>query len=228
MRWNDFLGRAYRRVRDEFFPPRHPFDQWSGADTSGRIDLLRLGVNSRNRKHGQLYQAVEPGRFSAALAEIHEDFSTYTFVDLGAGKGRALMLAKEMRFGRLIGVEFSARLTKIARANLAKVNAKNAEIIVHDAAEFLFPQEPLVIFMFNPFGPEVLTRVLQNLHSHPGPFYLVYVNPLHDATIRENRFLRPLVTCELHSVWHFDSKNAVEAVNGVKAALRARHECFRR
>jgi SAM-dependent methyltransferase len=194
--------RAVRRARDEFFPPVHPFDQAKGVDTSGRLSLRRLGVASPNRSHGRSYQGVEPGRFSDAMKEIHADFSLYTFVDLGAGKGRALIMAHELHFGRLIGVEFSPQLAAIAEQNLTTLNVANARIIVQDAADFRFPTEALVVFTFNSFGPEILARVLRNLRSHPGPLYLVYLNALHDSTIRDERSLRPLVTGKFHSVWH--------------------------
>jgi hypothetical protein len=203
---NSFWGRAYRRVRDEFFPALHPFDRRTGTDTSGRISLSRLGIDSSSRKYGRAYQGVEPGRFFDALGEIPEDLSIYTFVDLGAGKGRAMMMAEELHFSRLIGVEFSARLAEIARRNLTKLKVRNAEIVVQDAAEFLFPPEPLVVFTFNSFGPEILKSVLRKLRSHPGPLYFVYVNALHDATIREDMTLCPLVegaACsKFHSVWY--------------------------
>src|SRR5215467_4404517 len=188
-----FWVRAYRRVRDEFFPPLHPFDQRTGTDTSGRISLGRLGIDFSSRKYGRAYQGVEPGRFFDALGEIQEDLSGYTFVDLGAGKGRALIMAGELHFGRLIGVEFSVRLAETARRNLAKLKVRNAEIIAQDVAEFSFPLEPLVVFTFNSFGPEILRCVLVKLRSHPGPLYFVYVNALHDATIREDCSLCSLV-----------------------------------
>lgn len=199
---NHLWGRIVRRARDEFLPPVHPFDRAKGVDTSGRLSLRRLGVASPNRKHGRSYQGVEPGRFSDAMKEIHEDFSSYTFVDLGSGKGRALIMAHELRFGRLIGVEFSLKLAQIAQTNLTALNVKNVQIIVQDAVEFCFPTEALVVFTFNSFGPKILARVLLNLRSHPGPLYFVYLNPLHDSTIREDRSLRPMVTGKFHSIWY--------------------------
>ena len=202
---NTLWSRIYRRIRDEFFPPTHPFDQTTGVDTSGRINLRRLGIGSPNRKHGSDYHGVEPGRFADALADIPEDLSVYTFVDLGSGKGRALLMADKWGFRRIIGVEFSPKLVQVAQVNLKKLKLNNAEVLVRDAGEFRFPEEPLVVFMYNPFGPEVLKRVLDNLRIHPGPLYLTYVNPLQDETIRVHDSLQPLVprSCgKMHTIWY--------------------------
>lgn len=209
--FHNFCSRIYRRVRDEFFPPIHPFDLTKGVDTSGRLNLRRLAIASPNRKHGRDYQGVEPGRFSDAMSEIREDFSCYTFVDLGCGKGRALMMAHDLGFRRLLGVEFSTRLAEIAENNLAKLNINDVQILVGDVAEFQFPAEPLVVFTFNSFGPEVLQRVLLNLRDQPGPIYFVYVNAIHDATVAADRFLAPLATRKFHSVWHLQSRQAVSS-----------------
>jgi SAM-dependent methyltransferase len=198
----NFCSRIYRRVRDEFFPPTHPFDLAKGVDTSGRLNLRRLAIDSPNRKHGRDYQGVEPGRFSDAMSEIREDFSSFTFVDLGCGKGRALMMAHDLGFRRLIGVEFSARLAEIAENNFAKLNMNNVQILVQDVAEFRFPAEPLVVFTFNSFGADILKRVLLNLRAQSDPVYLVYINPIHNATVVADRSLAPLAARKFHSVWY--------------------------
>lgn len=200
-----FLGklynRIYRRVREEFFPSMHPFDQAHGVDTSGRLNLRRLVIHSPNRKYGRDYQGVEPGRFADALAEVPVRFPDFTFVDLGAGKGRALMMAHKLGFRRLIGVEFSPRLAETAVANILKLGLTNIEVLTQDAAEFPFPDEPLVVFVFNSFGPEVLKRVLENLRERTSPTYFVYVNPLHDSIVRADQCLVPVSNTRFHSVW---------------------------
>jgi hypothetical protein len=201
---NNLLIRILRRLQDELFPPSHPFDQANGVDTSGRLSLRRLEVVSPNRKYGRNYQGVEPGRFADALADIPVDCSGFTFVDLGAGKGRAMLLAGGLNFRRIIGVEFSPKLARIAQSNLTKLKLKAAELIVGDASEFCFPNEPLVVFVFNAFGPEILKRILCNLNSHPGPLYLAYLNPIHDETIRDHGSLNPLITGKFHSIWYRD------------------------
>ncbi len=193
--------RLVRRFRNEFFPPPHPFDEATGAETAGIIHLSRLNIKSANRKHGRAYAGVDPSAFANSMAEVREDFSKFTFVDLGSGKGRALILAAQLGFSELIGVEFSEHLAKIAQKNLAKLDMRNVSILVQDAVEYTFPEKPLVVFMFNPFGPDILRKVLQNLQRHKGPLYLVYCNPLEEEEIQNAGFLLPIKTGKPHAVW---------------------------
>ena len=64
--------------------------------------------------------AIEPARFRKVLASLQIAFHDYTFIDFGSGKGRALLLASEFPFKRIIGLEFSPELhgtqKKILRA----------------------------------------------------------------------------------------------------------------
>ncbi len=89
-----------------------------------------------------------------------------TFVDLGAGMGRGVLLASELGFQKAIGVELHPFLANIARKNVRAWRAAEREQapmrIVHgDAVDFELPAGPMLAFLFNPFGATVLTRLLR-------------------------------------------------------------------
>jgi hypothetical protein len=150
------------------------YDIAHGAGTGGTWRLSRLTIDSPNRKYGIDYRAVYPGEFEVGMKALPiKDFGSYTFIDLGAGKGRALLMAQRYKFRRYIGVEFAKELHEYAAVNLQ--NYANIELNCMDAAEYRFPREPLVVFLYNPFGPEVMEKVADNLRGHNA--FVVYVNP---------------------------------------------------
>ena len=51
------------------------------------------------------------------------DVRDYTLVDFGSVEGRVLLIASEVPFRRVIGVEFSPDLHSVAAANIAKYGA---------------------------------------------------------------------------------------------------------
>ena len=113
-----------------------------------------------------------PVRAANARAALHNlpirNYTQYTFLDIGSGKGRVLFIAAELPFRRVLGVEFATELHRQACDNIRRYNrfrqkCSNIESINADAAEFEFPNENLVIFLFNPFGPEIMNRMLANL-----------------------------------------------------------------
>lgn len=165
------------RLRREFFPVRDEFDRAHGTNTSGLVSLWRLHVRSHDKKFGTRYQPCDPAVFRTAVEGIER---SRTFVDLGCGKGRALIMAQEAGFQRIIGVEFSAALAEIARKQ-----CPSAEVLTGDAAQYVFPKDPLCIFMYNPFGPKVLNEVIAHLG---GNSLVVYVAPQHPVDLPVVRF----------------------------------------
>ena len=99
--------------------------------------------------------------------------------------GRAMLLASEMPFRAVRGVELNRTLVRIARRNLAvwrKAGRAHAPVRLTcgDAAEFAFPEGPSVAFLFNPFGAAVMRRLLRSMAEkfvgRPGELDIVYVN----------------------------------------------------
>ncbi|MEU7904567.1 class I SAM-dependent methyltransferase [Actinoplanes sp. NPDC049118] len=126
--------------------------------------------------------------------------SAFTFVDLGCGKGRTLLVAAEHGFGRALGVEFDPELADAARRNAAAYElvapacAGVIEVVQADAARYEFPVEPVVVFLFNPFGEAtlraVVDRIEETLARWPRPFIVAYYNPMHSDVLDGSITLR--------------------------------------
>jgi SAM-dependent methyltransferase len=183
--------------RQLFKPPPDPFDQERGTETTQIVDLWRLSIPHRTANIGQRYQGVDPARFEEAVEHLPAGFREFTFIDLGCGKGRALIMACEKGFRRVIGVEFSSELLEGARLNLNKVGFSNVKLVVGDAGEYSFPDGPLVLFLYNPFGAAVVERVLDHVAEREA--YLIYVSPLH-ASLVDAR-MRLLYTGHAVRIW---------------------------
>lgn len=130
------------------------------SNASGIVGQLRDSLN---------YHPARVPNARAALQDLPiRNHSQYTFVDIGSGKGRILFLAAELPFRKIIGVEFATELHRQASANIERYNhlkqrCAHIESINADAAEFEFPGESLVLYIFNSFGPEIMSRMLANL-----------------------------------------------------------------
>lgn len=166
-------GAARRRSRD--------FDRRYGTDTDGIVRLGALRIESPNRDLGVRYQPSDPDDFRSLVAALPVDPKDYVFVDLGSGKGRVLLLASEFPFRRVVGVEFAAELNEIAERNLAlsSVHRRCDDVctVTADAADYALPEEPVVLYLYNPFAPEVLRRHLKrnsaSLESRSQPLYVI-------------------------------------------------------
>ena len=169
------------------------FDERFGVETYVEVTPADLGIGSP-KLQANGYVAVSQENFALAMATLdirHEDF---VFVDLGSGKGKALFLASEYPFEQIIGVELSPALHQVAVGNVARYSSptqrcQNIRSICQDATDFEFPLRPLVVFLYNPFGPDILRNVLDRLElslaGHPRPCMVVLVYPLWAQVVRE-------------------------------------------
>ena len=144
------------------------FDRRYSVDTCGIVRLSSIPVIKASWVYGFDYQAVEVFGLRDFLNEFSMLPEQSTFVDLGAGKGRAILMASMLPFRQVIGVELTEQLTSIARLNLEKIStryqlAQECSVIHADAAEFEFPPGPLVIFLYNPFDYSIMEKVIENL-----------------------------------------------------------------
>lgn len=162
----DVLERAFRTDSGT------DFDLRNGTDTESRAPLWKFRIPFASASHGAEYRTVSEDRIIDAL----QDIPRYcTFIDLGCGKGRTLIVAKRQGFRKAIGVEFVPELFLIAKCNL-RLTETYASVYHEDAGEWLFSDEPTCVYLYNPFGPEIMQKVSDNLRKHKGELYIVYLN----------------------------------------------------
>ncbi len=159
------------------------FDRKHGTDTSGRIQTDDLGIDDADvREKAILYLASPPRITRWMLDNAGVDPREFSFVDLGCGKGRVLLLASERPFKQVVGVEISAQLCAIARSNAAAFRPSSRSMITvenEEATRFDFPATNLLVHLYHPFDPELTLRVFERLGGalaeHPRRVVVVYL-----------------------------------------------------
>ena len=174
------LAHRYRLYLDR------KFDRCFGTETSGRIALNDLSVVGGNRDHGVYFESTPTALFNFFMSNVTVDPARFTFIDLGSGKGRCLLLASNYAFAQIIGVEFSQELHESAVKNISIYQGegqrcRRVESVNQDASTFEFPEEPLFIYAYNPFDEKlmsaVLERLVKSLECKPRDVVMVYFNP---------------------------------------------------
>lgn len=182
--WEFLRDSTPARLRSRFGDADYDWDH--------RVNTTSGAVGWRDRLLGALhspYQPTEPGLFREMLEALQKNsglnLSEFTFIDLGSGKGRTLLMASDYPFRRIAGVELLPALHTIAQKNLAVYKSESQrcftkESICADATNFPLPEGPLVVYLFNPFPEAGLRRALANLQergTRSGPIYVLYHNP---------------------------------------------------
>ena len=189
------------------------FDKIREVETSQFEPVWKLKVNGKNASAAKRYEPVTDADFCHGLSAFHGDRAETTFVDLGCGKGRALILAAEAGFGNVEGVEFSSVLSSIARKNILKLRIANASILTGDAAEYQFTRPHILLFMFNPFDASVMRVVAENIVKSGdfSPDYIHYCNPACARQLDGLPQYRRVISDSRVAAWQkiqFESKNS--------------------
>ncbi|GAC1412153.1 MAG: hypothetical protein NVSMB64_22380 [Candidatus Velthaea sp.] len=152
----------------------------------GELDPENVGPGIEFATH---YEAtpVEDARRLLDAAPLAPERTT--FVDVGAGMGRVVLLAAQRPYRQIVGVEISPALHEIAKANRLKfppddVRCRDVRLVRADASAFTFPRGDLVVYLYNPFRREVLEPMLDRLLAGPDrEVVLLYHTPLERETI---------------------------------------------
>jgi len=196
------------------------FDRKYGTDTGGVMDdMEQLGVRTAHAKHAFGYEAIQVNVFNRIMADLQLYPPSYTFIDFGSGKGRAVMLAAEWHFASVLGVEHSSVLHQTAMENCERLRSKNpavSPISLHcrDAVELEIPAGNLVCFFYNPFDGTLMRRVLDNLAAAydrlPRKLVVVYRNPSCSEVFDAYPFLRLARSNPSYQIFHAASREGVD------------------
>ena len=91
-----------------------------------------------------------------------KNFNNFHFVDLGCGKGGTLYLvAFFFNVKQITGIERDAEIVDVCKRNLC--NFKHVEIICDDVKEVSISPTMNFFYMFNPFGSETMSYILEKI-----------------------------------------------------------------
>ena len=196
-------GQAWELARDSMPDRRRSrfgdidYDCDFGVDTTWA--RLPLHVRLREVFTERLYQPTVPDEFSEIMQYLAVvDFTDFTFIDLGSGKGRALLLAAMYPFYEVHGVEVQPALHHIAEQNIANFDfpgqqCRNVWSRCLDARDYEFPNTPIVLYLFNPFPDYVMEKVIKNLkeslRENPREVYVIYNAPWEREVLDRSGFL---------------------------------------
>lgn len=160
------------------------FEVRLGVRTIGHVPSDTLAPGGRSSEWG----AYDPSRYSdirRILSALAVRPGVDVLIDVGAGKGRVLVMAARLPFARVIGVERSEALSVIAARNIEAarrhLSCPRVDVITADAASFELPDDTTIVSFANPFDEDVLDAVLERvrrtLERAPRPLTLVSYGP---------------------------------------------------
>ena len=174
---------------------RSSVDDIPGVETHRSVSLSALGTINDNSKGAQPYQPISEAAFNTIIQTLPFQPAELAFVDLGSGKGRALLLAARAGFKSVVGVEFSEELHQAATRNIAAAHGhvphvEKIQLIHGDAVAYEPPHEAVVLYLYNPFDASVMKPVIdkwcKSMQQHSHAVWVIYVNPMEQALFADS------------------------------------------
>lgn len=160
------------------------------VDPESRAFDTRYGVATRWFDLGN-YEPTPPSVIEQVLDGLPAPPQHYSFVDLGSGKGRVVLIAAMRPFRRVVGIERRWLLHRRALRNVEHFTGAlctRPELVCADAARAELPSGPLVLFLYNPFGAGVWDAVLERCRGRE--LQLISVNPPNPDWLAERGLVR--------------------------------------
>ena len=176
------------------------FDKRFGTDTSSWARIEDLSIDSINVNKAEMYQVTRFLPLRKLIISQHFPNNS-VFIDLGCGKGRALIIAAQCGIKKLRGVEFSPELCQIAKENIRLYqektgNSADFNVSETDVVNYVIQPDENIFFLFNPFDDEIIAKVLQNLsnnlNDHPRKLWIIYHNPVYKQAIDASGLFFPI------------------------------------
>jgi SAM-dependent methyltransferase len=231
------VGEAAYRFFREFLPDRRRARYGDlDYDFDHSVDTTRANVGFRAQLtaalSGHQYFPTEPWLFEQIMQAVARSIQPsavsnqppqaperialktgledFTFVDLGSGKGRVLLMAAQYGFKKIFGVEYMPEWHHVAEENIRKFVAEHKidaaiQTLCMDARDFDFPAGPLVVYLFNPFPEPILAAVLERLREsllkNPRPLIVAYRYPELEILLNKSAWLEKVAGTEQWAVY---------------------------
>ena len=172
------------------------FDEKYGTETNEFVAVDDSEISDDTvRKSAILYVPMREVVLRHMLSYLSSslDVKEFSFIDLGCGKGRAILIALEYPFIEILGVEASPKHCKVAQSNIKQflkvsnqVKCRNIQVRCEDASKTKFLNTGLIIYMYHPFGGELFRSVIDLIHtfykkSNNNRVLLGYLGPIEEC-----------------------------------------------
>ena len=172
------------------------FEKQLGIDTHSIVNLNKLTLVGEYSDQNHHYQGASYYILFSIFEKLPKETKQFPLIDYGCGKGRALFVAEQCGFINLVGVDIAKELIDDANTNKAVYQNKNDKstisFLFEDATKYTIPNDAKVFYFFNPFGEEVLEKVIFNIkesvQKYPRKIYCIYLNPKYKAVFEKNDF----------------------------------------
>ena len=144
--------------------------------------LLSFDKSSLYEEYSDSVEYVPTPYYFLKQSLKYLNHSRGSIIDIGCGSGRVLRYfqkyIKNNNTYEFIGIDLNTKVLDLGRKFDDEIKYIN-----NDATLYKFPQDTILIYLFNPFGQSSMSNFIDNLVSQKNKFKnkvrIIYVSPVH-------------------------------------------------
>jgi len=175
-----------------YFSQSHLFDLIHKTNTHTWLLKENYDIALDNFEHGSMYMCSWTSEvkkiFNIVRNLLAKEFSNYTFIDVGCGKGKVAIIwksecskVKEKQY--IIGLDYYKPLINVAQINHQIFFNEQGNYFHLDATQTNYCDfgDKIILYFYNPFDEIIMEKVLDKLHLLKT--IIIYNYPVHSDLI---------------------------------------------
>lgn len=162
-------------------------NKYHELDFSDLLSRDNMNYNGENMEH-KAVSFPNIDKIFEKINQLQDSNSPLKFIDLGCGKGAALVMAKLFGIKDVSGLELLEELHSQAIENV-NILGLDCKIMLGNVLDFDFDDYNFFYF-YNPFRGKVFVETIRNIEESfyrvPRDIYIYYGNPFEHATVVAN------------------------------------------
>ncbi|KRR10820.1 class I SAM-dependent methyltransferase [Bradyrhizobium valentinum] len=166
-------------------------ENFQGVDISRIVYPEEVGLDSR-------YVGESTPSWNKYVVRLLKDLhinNQDAILDIGCGKGSAMLAMLKFPFARVDGIELSEEISEIAIRNLTRLKKQRWQIFNGDAITFKDYNAYSMLYFYNPFPGEIMRQVVANIHSsisgREQEMLIIYNLPVcHELIVKDGVFCK--------------------------------------
>jgi SAM-dependent methyltransferase len=162
-----------------------------GVDFATVVETEEVGLDSKYVKHSSPSGKKYLVRLLKDLHVSDQD----TILDIGCGKGSAMLAMLKFPFARVDGIELSKEISEIAIRNFTNLKKERWHVFNGDAITFKDYNAYSMLYLYDPFPEEIMRQVAANIQSsiagREQEMLVIYNNPTcHELLVNDGVFCK--------------------------------------
>jgi SAM-dependent methyltransferase len=164
-------------------------EKLQGVDFSTIVEPEAVGLDSKYVVHSSPSGNKYLIRILNDLHITNQD----SILDIGCGKGSAMLAMLRFPFARVDGIELSKEIAEIAIRNFTNLKKQRWHVFNDNAITYKDYNAYSMLYMYHPFPEEIMRPVVANIHSaitgREQEMLLIYNNPVcHELIVNDGVF----------------------------------------